>query len=72
MSACDRFVYTEILNGGSKEEVATGTAPVRKTMKELRADTKLAAGLSMQELFAAIEPHVLGMNRLVGTYSRPA
>jgi Raf kinase inhibitor-like YbhB/YbcL family protein len=38
----------------------------------LRADTKLGAGLSMQELFAAIEPHVLGMNRLVGTYSRPA
>jgi Raf kinase inhibitor-like YbhB/YbcL family protein len=37
----------------------------------LRDDTKLAAGLSMQELFAAIEPHVLGMNRLIGTYSRP-
>ena len=23
------------------------------------------------ELFAAIEPSVLGMNRLIGTYSRP-
>jgi Raf kinase inhibitor-like YbhB/YbcL family protein len=31
----------------------------------------LPAGLSLQELFAAIEPHVLGMNRLIGTYSRP-
>jgi Raf kinase inhibitor-like YbhB/YbcL family protein len=38
----------------------------------LRAETELRAGLSMQELFAAIEPDVLGMNRLVGTYSRPA
>jgi phosphatidylethanolamine-binding protein (PEBP) family uncharacterized protein len=38
----------------------------------LRADTKLAPGLSMQDLFAAIEPQVLGMNRLIGTYSRPA
>ena len=37
----------------------------------LRADTKLAAGLSMQDLFAQIEPHVTGMNRLIGTYSRP-
>jgi Raf kinase inhibitor-like YbhB/YbcL family protein len=38
----------------------------------LRDETSLAAGLSMQELFAAVEPQVLGMNRLVGTYSRPA
>jgi Raf kinase inhibitor-like YbhB/YbcL family protein len=38
----------------------------------LRADSELPAGLSMHELFAAIEPQVLGMNRLIGTYSRPA
>ena len=38
----------------------------------LRAENELPAGLSMQELFAAIEPHLLGMNRLIGTYSRPA
>jgi hypothetical protein len=37
----------------------------------LRAVPKLAAGLSMLELFAAVEPQVLGMNRLIGTYSRP-
>ena len=38
----------------------------------LDSATKLPAGLSLQELFAAIEPHVLGMNRLIGTYSRPS
>jgi Raf kinase inhibitor-like YbhB/YbcL family protein len=37
----------------------------------LRDDKKLPAGLSMQDLFAQIEPQVLGMNRLIGTYSRP-
>jgi Raf kinase inhibitor-like YbhB/YbcL family protein len=37
----------------------------------LREATSLPAGLSMTELFAAIEPAVLGMNRLIGTYSRP-
>jgi Raf kinase inhibitor-like YbhB/YbcL family protein len=31
----------------------------------------LDEGLSMQALLAAIEPNVLGMNRLIGTYSRP-
>ena len=31
----------------------------------------LDAGLSMWELLAKIEPSVIGMNRLVGTYSRP-
>lgn len=30
----------------------------------------LAAGLSMWDLLAKIEPNVIGMNRLVGTYSR--
>ena len=38
----------------------------------LRSATHLPPGLTMLELFAAIEPHVLGMNRLIGTYSRPA
>ena len=30
----------------------------------------LPANLTMLELFEAIEPHVIGMNRLVGTYQR--
>jgi Raf kinase inhibitor-like YbhB/YbcL family protein len=38
----------------------------------LDTDQKLPAGLSIHELFAKIEPHVLGMNRLIGTYSRPS
>ena len=33
-------------------------------------NSQLPAGLSMQDLFAAIEPEVIGMNRLVGTYQR--
>ena len=32
--------------------------------------TDLAPGLSMEELLRQIEPNVIGMNRLVGTYSR--
>jgi Raf kinase inhibitor-like YbhB/YbcL family protein len=33
-------------------------------------DLQLPAGLSMTELLERIEPHVIGMNRLVGTYER--
>jgi Raf kinase inhibitor-like YbhB/YbcL family protein len=36
----------------------------------LNAAPKLAAGLSMWQLLEKIEPNVIGMNRLVGTYSR--
>ncbi|MEO8464807.1 MAG: YbhB/YbcL family Raf kinase inhibitor-like protein [Gammaproteobacteria bacterium] len=38
----------------------------------LKSDAKLPGGLSMHDLFKAIEPDVLGMNRLIGTYSRPS
>ena len=37
----------------------------------LDAPMDLPAGLSMWELLGKIEPHVIGMNRLVGAYSRP-
>lgn len=37
----------------------------------LNEDLKLPPGLSMQDLFGATEPNVIGMNRLIGTYSRP-
>jgi len=33
-------------------------------------DRKLEPGLTLTQLLARIEPHVLGMNRLVGTYQR--
>lgn len=36
----------------------------------LDAQLDLPAGLSMWELLERVEPHVIGMNRLVGTYSR--
>jgi Raf kinase inhibitor-like YbhB/YbcL family protein len=37
----------------------------------LNENPKLPSGLTMQDLFAATEPNVIGMNRLIGTYSRP-
>jgi hypothetical protein len=36
----------------------------------LDADPELPAGLSLPELLERIEPHVVAMNRLVGTYER--
>lgn len=36
----------------------------------LNADPKLEAGLTMWQLLEKIEPQVIGMNRLVGTYER--
>ncbi|MEE4161458.1 MAG: YbhB/YbcL family Raf kinase inhibitor-like protein [Woeseiaceae bacterium] len=36
----------------------------------LSSDAEIEAGLSMWELLEKIEPNVIGMNRLMGTYSR--
>ncbi|MDI6615865.1 MAG: YbhB/YbcL family Raf kinase inhibitor-like protein, partial [Syntrophaceae bacterium] len=36
----------------------------------LDKELKLKAGLTLWQLLKEIEPHVLGMNRLVGTYER--
>lgn len=36
----------------------------------LDTELNLEPGLSMEELLRAIEPNVIGMNRLTGTYSR--
>ena len=36
----------------------------------LDAQLELPAGLGMWELLENVEPHVIGMNRLVGTYQR--
>jgi hypothetical protein len=36
----------------------------------LSSDPDLEGGLSFAELLTRIEPHTLGMNRLVGTYER--
>ena len=36
----------------------------------LDQDTRLEGGLSLWQLLAKLEPHIIGMNRLVGTYER--
>jgi hypothetical protein len=36
----------------------------------LDEELDLAAGLTMWEFLEKVEPHVIGMNRLVGTYAR--
>jgi Raf kinase inhibitor-like YbhB/YbcL family protein len=36
----------------------------------LKDELNLEAGLTLSQLLETIEPHTLGMNRLVGTYSR--
>ena len=36
----------------------------------LDSELDLPAGLSMLELFERVEPHCIGMNRLIGTYQR--
>jgi uncharacterized LabA/DUF88 family protein len=41
IAACDRFVYTEILNGRCKEEPTAEVTSTRKTTNELRGDAKL-------------------------------
>ncbi|MGC1276531.1 MAG: NYN domain-containing protein [Planctomycetaceae bacterium] len=55
VAACDKFVYTEILDGRSKEEPAAGAASLRKTARELRADTKLVHLLRTATVSAAGE-----------------
>ena len=36
----------------------------------LNDELHLEAGLAMQELLTRVEPNVIGMNRLIGTYQR--
>lgn len=36
----------------------------------LDKQTSLTEGLTLPELLQVVEPHLLGMNRLVGTYQR--
>jgi Raf kinase inhibitor-like YbhB/YbcL family protein len=57
--------------GGPLPPEGHGTHHYYFWLLALNADLKLPAGLSMLELFPKIEPHVIGMNRLIGAYSRP-
>lgn len=38
----------------------------------LKEQVQVQPGLSLHEVLAQLEPHLIGMNRLVGTYQRPA
>jgi uncharacterized LabA/DUF88 family protein len=40
-TACDKFIYTEVLAGTSTSATETGAAPKQRTAKELRGDTRL-------------------------------
>ena len=42
------------------------------TLLALDRPPELPAGLTLWELLEAVEPHLLAMNRLVGTYEQPA
>ena len=56
--------------GGPMPPPGHGTHHYFFWLLALDANPDLEPGLSMWELLERIEPHVIGMNRLVGTYSR--
>lgn len=58
--------------GGPMPPPGHGTHHYFFWLLALDADPGLPPGLSMWELLEKIEPNVLGMNRLVGTYARTA
>lgn len=69
--------YTEGANdygrpgyGGPMPPEGHGTHRYFFWLFALDAELELPAGLTMWQLLEKIEPHVLGMNRLMGTYSR--
>jgi len=40
-TACDKFIYTEVLASSAEAETETSTAPKQRSAKELRGDTRL-------------------------------
>jgi hypothetical protein len=56
--------------GGPMPPEGHGTHHYFFWLLALDRELDLAAGLTMWQLFERIESHVIGMNRLVGTYSR--
>jgi len=56
--------------GGPMPPEGHGTHRYYFWLLALAKDPALPAGLDLWPLFERIEPHVLGMNRLVGTYRR--
>ena len=56
--------------GGPMPPTGHGTHHYFFWLLALDAAPELPEGLTMWELLEHVEPHVIGMNRLVGTYSR--
>lgn len=56
--------------GGPMPPPGHGTHRYFYWLFALDATPDFAPGLTMWELFEKIEPHVIGMNRLMGTYER--
>jgi hypothetical protein len=56
--------------GGPMPPPGHGTHHYYFWLFALRQELRLPPGLTLFELLERIEPHTLGMNRLVGTYSR--
>jgi len=56
--------------GGPAPPPGHGTHHYFFWLLALDQETSLDAGLTMWELLEQVEPNVIGMNRLVGTYSR--
>ena len=56
--------------GGPMPPAGHGTHHYFFWLLALDAAPELPEGLTMWELLERIEPHVIGMNRLVGTYAR--
>ena len=56
--------------GGPAPPPGHGTHHYFFWLLALDAEPELPAGLEMWQLLKGIEPHVIGMNRLMGTYSR--
>ena len=57
--------------GGPMPPEGHGTHHYYFWLLALDSDVALPGGSSLWELFGTVEPTVIGMNRLVGTYSRP-
>lgn len=56
--------------GGPMPPPGHGTHRYYFWVLALSQNAKLDPGITLSQLLAEVEPHVLGMNRVVGTYSR--
>ena len=67
---CGRNDFGNNAYGGPMPPKGHGTHHYYFWLLALDSEEQLAPGLSLWELLEAVEPSVIGMNRLVGTYRR--